>query len=229
MSKTKKPGEYHTNDVLSELIQKASPEGKNQIIDFIDSGVKEYKRSVREHNEETAAHFINQVIDEQVKKEMTTKADLIEEKGGIKCKKGCYYCCEQHVGISLDEALLMLDYIEDQKIEVDWKKIGRQAKIKNPEDWYKQQRKDWTCAMLGEDKLCKVYKHRPHTCRKYLVVSDPENCNTEGSEFGHVKNVARFVTPTAELFMASAWNAVNDVDSIPKQLLKAKKLRKKRE
>ena len=174
---------------------------------------------------ERASYELSQYLEETLRKHIKDQKDLIISHGGLKCKKGCSYCCEQAVSVSIDEALAIYKVAEFNKIILDWKKIEQQANI-DLDDWTSRSKEARTCALLTEEKVCSIYEYRPYTCRKYLVFNDPSECNVE-NEKSH-ETIKKLCSPHAEMAIGGAWNATNDVDTLPRQLLKARDINEKR-
>ena len=92
----------------------------------------------------------------------------------ISCKKGCSFCCYLHVDITSAEADILAEHVtEKHHVEQFMKQSNH-----NIENWKDLPYQDRKCAFLVDGE-CSVYEDRPMSCRKYLVINDPEKCNTE--------------------------------------------------
>lgn len=103
----------------------------------------------------------------------------------ITCKKGCNHCCHLHVDISDDEAKLILDYSEKENITIDWPRLQKQ-KGREIEQWEELTKEDRACVFLNNEGACNIYPVRPNACRKAMVISNPDNCDTIKNPGGKV-------------------------------------------
>jgi uncharacterized protein len=133
----------------------------------------------------------------------------------VKCRRGCSACCRQYVRITKPEAVLLTKLCREDGIAVDWAKLERQ-KGYTYNGWHKQPDGDRACVFLDEHGACRVYKHRPDACRKYLVISEPKFCDTKRYP-GH--RVVNFVSLEAETITSAAMVAFEN-GSMPAMLLK---------
>jgi Fe-S-cluster containining protein len=93
----------------------------------------------------------------------------------LPCKRGCHFCCYQHVVLTLGEALCIIDYLAKtpetaavrkdlpQKLEVIQNRIEDNEYDRGPL-FYEM----IPCPFLHE-KECAIYAVRPFVCRTYLV------------------------------------------------------------
>ncbi len=107
---------------------------------------------------------------ERDRKKSTASAD-------IKCRKGCQHCCHEPVEIWPQEAALLADAARESGLELDRARLERQSRY-TIETWRQQPAVDTACVFLGKDGACRVYDFRPNACRKLLVVTDPELCDS---------------------------------------------------
>lgn len=173
----------------------------------------EVRRMVAEGNEpQNIAHSINLKVDESV-------AETLKTKNGhnVKCSRGCASCCKLHVSITREEAVLLLIAVAQKRLRIDWAKLERQSAHRLA-TWKDQTGADRRCVFLNDREECSVYEHRPAACRKYLVTSDPKNCNT-------IKFPGRQVTMLAPVdgeAIVSAMLGILDWGSMPRMLLEAR-------
>jgi len=92
------------------------------------------------------------------------------------CKRGCSFCCHLHVEISRTEGKNLARFVNSEQREI----LVKQAVSQSIEDWSKLSYADRKCVFLKNGE-CSVYDERPLACRKYLVASAPDLCNTETS------------------------------------------------
>ena len=191
------------------------PEG----IDFYKA---EYLKAKKKHESNSCVFSFGTMIDKAIVDHEERSKDMIKKEGGIACGKGCYFCCEQHVGVSLDEAKLLYDFILEDNVAVDWDLIKRQSSF-NGETWQDQPRSDWRCPLLTTKGNCILYKHRPYVCRVHKVLGESTECNVDIKR--EEPSVKMSVCLDAEIALAGVWNAVDDVASLSLQLLKVKELK----
>lgn len=117
---------------------------------------------------------------------------------GVPCKKGCAYCCNQYITITLSEAMFVIsDLVSTYQGKVwlakNYSKINEHIvllkkqvlshPVKSWRDFYENQALPWfsrgmPCIFL-ENSICIVYKTRPIVCRSYFVSGNPENCASQ--------------------------------------------------
>ncbi len=142
--------------------------------DFVEHGSTHYLNELTKHN----------LTGNEATLELLHIIDSINEENlpslgmPVSCKKGCAYCCHIKVAATEDEAKLVVDYCEDNNIEITpehRKRLFAQSKLDSEVDYMMS--KDKKCVFLGEDNCCKVYEVRPSACRNYFVFSDPSDCD----------------------------------------------------
>ncbi|SCK49445.1 Predicted Fe-S-cluster oxidoreductase [Variovorax sp. HW608] len=160
------------------------------------------------HEPHNIAHTLNGLVDDSV-------AETLKTRNGrqVQCKRGCAACCKIHVSITLAEASLLLIAAEQKRIELDWDKVERQAEH-GLATWKELPPGDRRCVFLNEKDECRAYEHRPAACRKYLVASDPKNCNT----YKYPDAEVRIVAPIVGEAVVSSMLGVLDWGSMPRML-----------
>lgn len=143
------------------------------------------------------AFTLHEIIDEHA------RAMLKKSPHGpdVKCRAGCAACCSIHVDISPHEAALLLAWCREYGIAIDRTRLERQA-TKTDATWHELAPKDRACVFLAEDRTCKVYEHRPGSCRKYFVKTDPDLCDMAkhpGGKVGVVFDVQAEVIHSAAM------------------------------
>jgi Fe-S-cluster containining protein len=132
----------------------------------------------------------------------------------IQCGKGCSHCCRGPVEIRPQEAVLLVEVMQQTGITPDVARLERQGRH-TVESWREQPAADQACVFLGEDQACTVYESRPDACRKLLVMSDPRHCDVAQ---GTTDQIDRWFSWEAEM-MASAALEVYGVTLMPRALL----------
>jgi Fe-S-cluster containining protein len=131
----------------------------------------------------------------------------------VKCGAGCAHCCHIAVGVTRAEAPVIRAAARAAGVKLDAATLRLQAK--HHDTWDQLPFELRRCAMLGADNHCRIYAHRPTSCRKYHVVTDPADCDTL------MRNGARvgiWVCVEAEI-VASAAATVWGRISLPEALL----------
>lgn len=135
----------------------------------------------------------------------------------ISCRAGCSHCCYQPVYITDQEAQLLTMAVVDLGIPFDYARAERQAYWMD-DTWRQQPHADRACGFLTDDGRCAVYEHRPLVCRKVLVRSDPENCDTVAKPGGAVIMVTSL---HAEVITAAA-HVATEGGSLAQQMVAAR-------
>jgi Fe-S-cluster containining protein len=134
------------------------------------------------------ASYIHSKIDEEVEKLFEDKA----VKDLVSCKQGCSACCHTQVAVTEDEALLLVNSI-DNGLKIDWVKLFVQAKAGNSsKDFFDLPYKMRSCIFQDKEGSCTVYENRPSVCRANFVVSNPELCVVDKGEKSSVKLLNTF-------------------------------------
>lgn len=159
------------------------------------------------------AHTIHGLVDESVQHTMATHPKAPD----VKCSKACAGCCSLFVNITHEEAVLLVGWCAAEGIAIDWGKVHRQAAC-DLRQWAKQKAGERRCVFLAADDTCRIYEHRPTTCRKYLVFTQPRYCDT----VRHPGHQVGILAPVEGEMIASAALGVLDSGSLPRMLLQAK-------
>lgn len=200
---------------VTEALQKVladNPEAADEIGKRILHYMQEYARVMELANGDVAsvAHSFHSIIDGFIQ-EATEKRDVTDQ--GPACKKGCSHCCYLEVHVTPHEGQLLLQVMKEKGIEIDEESLKLQAKVAR---WRQLAYKARRCVFLSEEGECRVYDYRPMSCRKYLVFSEPEKCNSGKYPGGEVG----VLTANKAEIVASAIFSICDSDTIPKQLQK---------
>jgi len=156
-----------------------------------------------------AHDFVQSVINEY-------KEENSEAFATVSCKAACSGCCHQQVEISPDEAALLAHLVKGG-VKIDMEKLERQANLKHDAlSWWRQPQEEKACLFLGADNNCRVYHHRPFSCRKYFVASPPEDCSRV-SELGSIE-VGVFTVPDAEILSTAFIDFARGEANIPEAL-----------
>jgi Fe-S-cluster containining protein len=138
----------------------------------------EWKRIGREEAMRVA-FTEHELIDERI-------ADMRQTtKHEVACAKGCAACCHVCIDAFPQEAELLIAAAKALDVEIDWARLEKQRR-RTPATWNELDPADKRCVFLGDNRVCRVYEHRPSSCRKYLVKGDPDLCDMEKHPGGKV-------------------------------------------
>lgn len=164
-------------------------------LDKISDPVKRTQYVHKKINEEIESLFKDPVVDELVN-----------------CKKGCSACCHSQVAVTYDEAVSLVELIE-QGQEVNWTRLWVQAKSEgSTSDYMKIPYQMRACIFLGEEGDCSIYESRPSVCRTNYVVSNPELCKVDS---GEVKSVQLLNTFGADTWVYSFFSKSKENGTLP--------------
>lgn len=126
------------------------------------------------------AYSLHMAIDDDIEK---SRAQSPDDWAEVSCRKSCSHCCHAPVQVVESEAELLIAYAGANKIEIDWTLVREQDGFKGSDTEYfllpKHKNK---CVFLSGIGECRVYEHRPASCRKYFVVSPAEQCDARNGD-----------------------------------------------
>jgi len=198
------------SDNLKGILEQCSPEEKEAIFERYRHYQGQYAYHMKNNYPLSVIASFLKEIDNQIEKQFST--DPVAKE--VKCKKGCYFCCEQNVDVSINEAMLLRQAMKEDDIQIDMEKLKRQAKY-TYDTWSEQPEEDWSCVFLQEDKTCAVYDWRPASCRKYFSASPPKLCDIRRRN----QKIRRFVSTYAEILGTVIFNREGS-GNLPNILLK---------
>lgn len=93
------------------------------------------------------------------------------------CSKGCSWCCNHKVGVTVPEVIAIVAYLRasPERLEVARKRAADLAQNPLIFSDSEKPRARIPCALLDEDGSCGVYEARPLPCRSWLS-TDVESC-----------------------------------------------------
>lgn len=157
--------------VLIQALESMSARDQRHVMQCMQHYEKEWRRIARAADAPSVAHSVHCVLDERMQHLLATSPHAKD----VKCGRGCASCCHLNVDITAQEAeLLALCVREAEGVSIDMQRLHRQADT----PWDELPPADQRCVFLGADNACTVYEHRPGSCRKYFVVTDPQFCDT---------------------------------------------------
>lgn len=182
---------FKITDPLVKICEKMTKDELTQVEERLVHYTKEYKKHSLNADIPSVVYSFYKFMDTKI----ASKIDgYLPNK--ISCKKGCSFCCEIHVNISKHEATLLHKLINEDKLEIDYEKVERQSK-KNYKTWRELDPEDRKCVFLKNNE-CSIYDYRPGVCRKYMVVSEPLDCNVNNG----TKQVAILASAEAEILQS---------------------------
>lgn len=150
------------------------------------------------------ARFVHHVVDDYNREVFSHP--IVEKL--LPCKAGCSGCCHTPVGVTEDEAELLVEKINDG-VKIDFARLARQMSAGNGIDaFYQLSHENRGCIFLSSDNSCKVYNDRPSVCRTNAVLGDASQCS---SSDGEAKGIRLVKTEKADMaimgsFLASRQN-----------------------
>jgi len=131
------------------------------------------------------AEFAHQFADGLLKHDLDNLSQDIKDQ--INCKDSCGNCCYIMVAITDDEADLIIRDIKERGLYIDVERLERQKKAEATTGQEYMQRisyKNRRCVFLNDADNCKIYKHRPLSCRGYVAIGGPIPCDTREGTMG---------------------------------------------
>jgi Fe-S-cluster containining protein len=154
----------------------------------------------RQRNSLVAADLYHDLLDSYIGKQTEQESELSSQ---ITCQKGCANCCYQKVVMTEDEALLIVEYIIENELEIDWIKVKKQSQW-NPDQWHSLPLEERRCAFLDVNNHCRVFPARPGSCRRLLSMDKPEKCLDPQKD-----KPKMFVVPEAEIVLSATFASSN--------------------
>lgn len=172
MSKVPAPGKAFLTDTLSGVLKRMNGKQRRGARSCFEHWTVQ-ARSLATEDPLDAAYTIHCLTDELLQRMLAVSPNASQ----VQCRKGCAACCHLPVTIWPQEAQLLGSRVEKEGIPIDWVRVERQA-TKTADTWRELAPEDRACVFLAADRSCTVYEHRPTACRKYLVITDPDLCDT---------------------------------------------------
>ena len=176
------------------------------------SGRIAYEGRVGRERKEWCQNYIDWKTD-QIEKITANNRRMAETAGKrISCSKGCWFCCSQHIGASLQEcdAIVYWLHLHQDGREAfmarypTWRSRLREheavfqqlnqatsVSMSSPYDvpareTFMKKAKEYrqldTMCPFLDDTVCSIYPVRPLVCASQVVVSPPENCKSSSTE-----------------------------------------------
>jgi uncharacterized protein len=193
---------YARSEALLKLYRESPPAHQRQIALMH----KELEGQIKAGVAETApdqqpgiAMGLHELVDEAVAKQ------LAGPRGGdVTCRRGCSACCRLHVVATEQEAELALMAADEADWGIDLERARLQALTNDADEWRQLDAETRACVFLTEADECAIYMYRPMSCRKYMVVNDPSDCDSVLKP-GH--QTLQLVSAHAEIAFSAALQA----------------------
>ena len=180
------------------------------IVDFVLSELDKIPDDIEK------ARFIHKLVDEL--NEKVFEHPLV--KTYSPCKAGCTACCHTQVSVTRNEALLLIERV-NEGVTVDSDLLLKQMKAgDNDTEFYRLSYEDRKCIFLGDNGLCSVYEDRPSVCRTNAVLGNSSQCDTSAE----LKPTVLVKTPHADMVIYAAYVHAKDNGALPHLLGKLLKL-----
>jgi Fe-S-cluster containining protein len=205
--------EVKISGVLGAMLEQMDIQQVGHLTDMFTFYMEQYQDLRVNNNAESVSSAIHDSVDKSVEE------SIEKSEHEVKCGKGCSFCCFQRVDISDDEATLILSYTKEIGFDINHEVLERQAKTKDINEFNDLTPKHRRCVFLDKEGDCSIYEHRPSSCRKLVVISDPALCDT-------VKNkdaeTGKLVDIEAEVITAASLN-IRESGSMAEMILKQSK------
>ena len=134
----------------------------------------------------------------------------------VSCRSGCSHCCHQPIMITAPEVEHIMEYVNKHHIEIDKSKLDIHSKWEKA-DYYKKENRPLTgCVFLSKEGQCRIYDHRPATCRTYFVRSNPKFCKIKYKHKHPNYEIA--INLKAEVLLSALWSYGGAVETLPKKV-----------
>jgi Fe-S-cluster containining protein len=200
------------SESLASLLQQMDSKQQSIVAEMISYYSNQYETLRKENNAESVSTAIHGAVEDAIKELISN-----EKEKTPSCGKGCSFCCYLKTDISDDEAVLLTEYSREIGFEIDYNYLEEQI-VKTDEEFLKIPYAKRKCVFLNEEGACSVYEHRPIACRKLIVVSNSEDCDTENKSG---ERVARLASVEAESISVAVLNTRKS-GGLAEMMIKAK-------
>lgn len=205
-----KQKEIKISQSLSGILEQMDENQVAIVQDMFSFYMEQYQELRLNNNAESVSAAIHDSVSEFIDETIS------ESKHTSTCSKGCSFCCFQRVDISDDEATLIISYSKEIGFEIDLETLKHQQHAKSDIEFSILPTILKRCVFLDKKGECSIYKHRPSSCRKLVVMSDPKLCDTVSNPNGEI---GKIVSLEAEVITSSSLN-VRDFGSMSEMILK---------
>ena len=179
--------------------------------------IVDHLTKIKSHTER--ARFVHNVIDQY--NEEVFSHPLVKEH--MPCKSGCSGCCHTQVSVTSDEALLLMERIENGT-KIDESRLSLQNAAGNDSElFFKLSYEDRKCIFLNPKGECTVYSDRPSVCRTNAVLGSADQCDTRYEH--HSLRLVK--TSKSDMAIVGAFAQSSENGTLPFMIRKLIDLRKK--
>lgn len=196
---------------LVQIIQQRPELQQPKNLQLIFKQIFDYKKAFEAHAVETDTNTA--LVEMLAYSESLLISEIDKAEFKISCRKGCAHCCKQKVDISSVEAQLIVDFCKEENIQINVDYLRKQAQL-DETNWIGNE--SAACSFLGKDNACTVYEVRPMACRKYLVMTEPDLCDTVKYPKG---TVGAFGSLDVEIVASMLANIDQDMKTLAQRIL----------
>lgn len=174
---------------LAQTISNWPAAAHDQVLRMIEARAAYFRAALKECGPTEFVRAFFEAFDEAIAEGKTQTNTLPS------CTKGCYKCCRQNVQIWKDEAALIAEYCSENNIPIPRGYLLEQLKY----GWKEVAKEEVGWCTFLKDGDCSIYPVRPLSCRKYLVASPAELCDTVKYPASEGNKVAVIVLTAPEI------------------------------
>lgn len=190
---------YARSEALRQMYQRATKEQRRQIAAAhatLEVELRDAQATVAPGARPGIALGLHQLVDQAVADQLAART-----QHDVKCHRGCDACCRLHVVVTEHEATVAVMAASDAGWTIDLDRARVQAEAPTAAAWERLSDDDRRCVFLTNAGECAIYEYRPVACRKYMVVSPPEDCDSIAKP-GH--RVLQLYAPHAEIAFSAS-------------------------
>lgn len=154
---------------MANIVPHQVEQVKKMLVQKIIHYISEFNRLLKSNRRIDVFKKIMGLMDQEINN-MSEK-----EKLAVSCKRGCSFCCHINVEITEDEGDVIGEHCKNHNIPIDKEYLLNQLKIPELEIAFAE---NSACVFLKNGE-CSIYDVRPLICRKYLVATPAEKCDTK--------------------------------------------------
>ena len=127
------------------------------------------------------------------------------------CKIGCSSCCHTQVSVTDDEAILLVEKINNG-FSIDVERLKKQMAAKDSDsEFYKLSFEERQCVFLSDKGACGIYEDRPSVCRTNAVIGEASQCDTSTG----VQKTQLIKTPQSDMIIYASFYHAKESGVLP--------------